>query len=153
MKSAWHGMEYFVEMGYLGLFLASFLAATILPLSSELVLSALILSDLPTLTLVFIATVGNVLGSIVNYLLGYWAKTGVIERYLKVSEKTLASAQKRFLKYGLLSLCFSWVPIIGDPLTLVAGLMRVPISWFLLLVTTGKLLRYTLIASIVSTSG
>ena len=72
-------MEYFSELGYFGLFIAAFLAATILPLSSEIVLSALLLSGLSPTALVAIATIGNVLGSLVNYVLGYWTSIGVIK--------------------------------------------------------------------------
>ena len=145
-------MEYFTELGYLGLFLSSFLAATILPLSSEVVLTALLLSDLPPIALVAIATTGNVLGSLTNYALGYWVSLEVIKKWLKISEEQFVQAEKRFVKYGLFSLCFAWVPIIGDPLTLIAGVLRIRLLWFIILVTAGKLLRYVVIALLVSTN-
>ena len=135
-------MEYFTELGYIGLFIASFLAATILPLSSELVLSVLLANGLPPTSLVIIATIGNVLGSLTNYALGYWASLGIVKKWLKLSEDEFVSAEQRFKKYGLLSLLFAWVPIIGDPLTVLAGILRIRLLWFVLLVTAGKLLRY-----------
>ena len=139
-------MEYFSELGYFGLFVAAFLAATILPLSSEIVLSALLLSGLSPIVLVTIAITGNVLGSLTNYALGYWASLGVIKKWLKISEEEFVRAEQRFVKYGLFSLCFAWVPIIGDPLTVLAGVLRIQLLWFVILVSVGKLMRYIVIS-------
>lgn len=133
------------EFGYVGLFIAAFLAATILPLSSEAVLSVLLLNGLSPTTLILIATVGNVLGSLTNYALGYWASLGHIQKWLKLSNTKFTLAEKRFKKWGLVSLLFAWVPIVGDPLTVVAGMLRVRLLWFVLLVSIGKYLRYTFI--------
>lgn len=138
-------MEHFTELGYIGLFIAAFLAATILPLSSEVVLSALLLSALPPTLLVVIATLGNVLGSLVNYALGYWASHSNIKKRLGLSENAFKNAEKHFKKFGLVALLFAWVPIIGDPLTVVAGVLRIRLRWFILLVTAGKLARYIVI--------
>lgn len=101
-------MEYFTELGYIGLFLAAFLAATILPLSSEVVLSALLLNHGSPATLVIIATIGNALGALTNYALGYWANLGVLRKWLKLSEKEMLNAEQRFQKYGIVSLLFAW---------------------------------------------
>lgn len=139
-------MEYFSELGYFGLFVAAFLAATILPLSSEIVLSALLLTGLSPIVLVTIAITGNVLGSLTNYALGYWASLGVIKKWLKISEEEFVRAEQRFVKYGLFSLCFAWVPIIGDPLTVLAGVLRIQLLWFVILVSVGKLMRYIVIS-------
>lgn len=142
-------MDYFSELGHVGLFIAAFLAATILPLSSEVVLSALLLSDLPPTTLVITATVGNVLGSLTNYALGYWASLVVVKKWLRMSEDDFLRAEQRFIKYGTFALLFAWVPVIGDPLTVIAGVLRVRLLWFLILVTAGKLLRYVVISYMV----
>lgn len=142
-------MEYFAEFGYLGFFIAAFLAATILPLSSELVLTALLLNGLSPTYLVIIATIGNVLGSLTNYGLGYWASKTVIQRWLRMSESEFVRAEERFKKYGIAALLFAWVPIIGDPLTVMAGILRIRLLWFLVLVTTGKFLRYYILATII----
>lgn len=142
-------MEYFVEYGYIGLFMAAFLAATILPLSSEVVLSVLLLSGASPITVVAVATAGNVLGSLTNYGLGYWASLGMVKQWLKLSEGEFLLAEQRFKQYGQWSLLFAWVPIIGDPLTLIAGILRVRLLWFLLLVTTGKCLRYIVVSYLV----
>lgn len=142
-------MEYFSELGHIGLFIAAFLAATVLPLSSEIVLSALLLSGLSPITLVIIATIGNVLGSLTNYALGYWAILGVIKKWFGMSEDDFVRAEQRFIKYGMFSLCFAWVPIIGDPLTVMAGILRIRLRWFLILVAAGKFLRYVVITYLI----
>lgn len=138
-------MEYFTELGHIGLFIAAFLAATILPLSSEVVLSGLLLSGLAPTPLILIATVGNVLGSLLNYALGYWATHNNIKKWLGLSEDNVLNAEKRFKKFGLTALLFAWVPVIGDPLTVVAGVLRIQLRWFILAVTAGKLARYMVI--------
>ena len=142
-------MEYFSDLGYAGLFLSAFLAATVLPLSSEIVLSALLLGGLSPTTLVIVATTGNVLGSLTNYALGYWASKVMVKTWLRMSEDDFVRAEQRFVKYGLFSLCFAWLPVVGDPLTVMAGVLRIRLRWFLLLVTAGKLLRYVVISYLV----
>ncbi|MGJ8619721.1 MAG: YqaA family protein [Methylophilaceae bacterium] len=142
-------MAFFSELGYIGLFVAAFLAATILPLSSELVLSALLISGLSPASLVAVATLGNVLGALTNYLLGYWASLGIVKKWLKCSEVEFVRAEQRFKKYGILSLLFAWIPIIGDPITVIAGVLRINLLLFLILVTTGKLLRYIVVSYLI----
>ena len=142
-------MEFLVDFGYFGLFLAAFLAATILPLSSELVLTALLLNDLAPEMLILVATIGNVLGSLTNYGIGYWASKGIIQQWLKMSEQEFVKAEERFQKYGLFSLLFAWVPVIGDPLTVIAGILRVNLVWFIILVTLGKLTRYVIVSYLI----
>jgi len=139
-------MDSFAELGYLGLFVAAFLAATILPLSSEVVLSTLLLNGLSPVVLVAFATIGNALGSLTNYALGYWASLEVIKKWLKISEKEFVRAEQRFVKFGLFSLCFAWVPVIGDPITVMAGILRIRLLWFVVLVTAGKLMRYIVVS-------
>jgi len=139
-------MESFTELGYFGLFISAFLAATILPLSSEVVLSVLLLNGLLPAALVAIATIGNVLGALTNYALGYWASLAVIKKWLKMSEQDFIQAEQRFRKYGLFSLCFAWLPVIGDPITVIAGVLRIRLLWFIVLVAAGKLMRYVVIS-------
>lgn len=147
-------MEVFSELEFVGMFIAAFLAATILPLSSELVLSTLLLSGFASIPLIIVATIGNVLGSLTNYALGYWVRFGGlgfggIGKWFKLSDTQFYKAEKRFKQYGLIALCFAWVPIIGDPLTVVAGSLRVRLAWFIVLVTSGKLLRYIALSYLV----
>jgi len=139
-------MEYFTEFGFAGLFLASFLAATILPLSSEVVLTVLLLNGLNSSLLVGVATVGNVLGSLLNYAIGLRGGDFLVREILKISEEESVKAQQIFKKYGVFSLLFAWVPVIGDPLTVVADVLKINILLFLVLVTSGKLIRYLVIS-------
>ena len=139
-------MEYFTEFGYAGLFLASFLAATILPFSSEVVLSFLLLNNLNPTTLVLVATFGNVLGSLTNYAIGFWGSILVIKKIFRMSEDEYIKSEQRFNKYGVFSLLFAWVPVVGDPLTVVAGALRINILLFFSLVASGKLIRYVVIS-------
>lgn len=131
---------------YIALFTLAFLAATVLPLSSELLLIALLQEQHSVIALVLIATAGNVLGSCVNWFLGVSILRFRHKRWFYFSETQIEKAQKGFNRYGTWSLLLAWVPVIGDPLTLLAGVMRVKFSTFLLLVTTGKLFRYIFIA-------
>ncbi len=139
-------MEYFSEFGYAGLFFASFLAATILPLSSEVVLGGLLLSGLNPTLLVGVATSGNVLGAFVNYAIGFCGSAFLAKKVLKIADVESLKAQQRFKKYGVCSLFFAWVPVVGDPLTFVAGALKINIWLFFVLVTAGKLMRYVLIS-------
>lgn len=139
-------MACFTAFGYAGLFLASFLAATILPLSSEVVLSFLLLKDLDPVVLVGVATSGNVLGAFVNYAIGFWGSTFLVTKVLRLSEADCRTAEHRFKKYGVFSLFFAWVPVVGDPLTVIAGVLKINILLFFVLVTAGKLIRYVIIS-------
>jgi membrane protein YqaA with SNARE-associated domain len=132
--------------GYIGLFVAAFLAATLLPLGSEMILAALLLSGLSPSGLVLVATAGNVLGSCSNYWLGCYASQSLLQRWCGISEQSLVKARSIFQRYGLWSLCFAWLPVVGDPLTLLAGILKIRLLWFVLLVTSGKFLRYLLVA-------
>ncbi|WP_149086870.1 YqaA family protein [Pseudomonas prosekii] len=132
---------------YIGLFLAAFGAATLLPLQSEALLVGLLLSDKYWLwSLLAVATLGNVLGSLVNWGLGRGIERFRERRWFPVSPKHLETARKHYQRYGHWSLLLSWLPIIGDPLTLVAGVMREPLGRFLLIVTLAKGARYAVLA-------
>lgn len=139
-------MEYFVELGYIGLFIAAFLAATILPIGSEVVLVGLLLNDFSPTWVVTVATIGNVLGSIINYVIGFFGSAFFIYKVLKISPQKFEKAQVAFEKWGAVSLLLAWVPIIGDPLTVIAGVLRINIWLFLVLVTIGKLGRYLVVS-------
>ncbi|MBA1279092.1 YqaA family protein [Stutzerimonas stutzeri] len=135
--------------GYFGLFLAAFAAATLLPAQSEAVLVGLLLSELfSPWMLLGVATLGNVLGSLANWLIGRYIERLRDKRWFPVSEKQLDKAQRAYHRYGRWSLLLSWVPIIGDPLTVVAGTLREPLWSFLLLVTLAKGGRYLLLAGV-----
>jgi membrane protein YqaA with SNARE-associated domain len=131
------------DFGIVGLFFSSLLAATIFPAQSEAVLVGLHLTGkYSAALLIFIATLGNVLGACINWLLGRYLEYFKQRRWFPVKQAALDKAARTYQRYGVWSLLFSWVPIIGDPLTVIAGLLRTPFPLFLLLVTIGKLARY-----------
>ena len=133
-------------MIYLSLFFISFLAATILPFSSELTLAGLIAtSNYNNLLLLIIASLGNILGSVINWILGFYSRTLAAKKWFPFKDKQIKKSSKWFSKFGKWSLLFAWVPIIGDPLTLVAGLLRVRFLDFIILVAIGKVSRYLVV--------
>lgn len=128
---------------YIGLFFAAFGAATLLPLQSEALLVGLLLSERYAIWLLLaVATLGNVLGSLVNWWLGTRLEQFKDRRWFPVSPSHLDKARRHYQRYGYWSLLLSWLPIIGDPLTLVAGVMGEPWRRFLLIVALAKGLRY-----------
>ncbi|MCC6912122.1 MAG: DedA family protein [Rhodospirillaceae bacterium] len=135
---------------YAGLFTAAFLAATIFPAQSEAALAALVLAgDQPVMALIAVASVGNVLGAVVNWLLGRGVERFKERRWFPAKAETLARAQGWYQRYGKWSLLLSWAPFIGDPITVVAGVMREPLPVFLALVTVAKAGRYLAVAAAV----
>ncbi|MEQ8331623.1 YqaA family protein [Nisaea sp.] len=138
------------ELGvYGGLFLLSFLAATFLPAQSEFGLVGLILAqDYSLLLLVTVASVGNTLGSVVNWLLGRSVDRFSDRKWFPVSPAQMNRACGWYRKYGQWSLLLSWAPFIGDPLTLAAGVLREPFGRFLLLVAIAKTGRYIVVAAL-----
>ena len=133
-------------MIYTSLFIISFLAATILPLSSELTLAGLIATNnYNNLLLLITASIGNILGSIVNWTLGFYSRNLTSMKWFLFKDEQIKRSSHWFNKFGKWSLLFAWVPIIGDPLTLAAGLLRVKFTEFLILVSIGKVFRYFLI--------
>lgn len=129
------------------MFASAFLAATIVPAQSEAVLVAFLLSGDHSLWLMLLAaSFGNVLGSIINYGLGLYAQSLSGRSWFPVSEKSLEKASRAYHRYGRWSLLLSWAPIIGDPLTVAAGVLREPFWSFLVLVTVAKVGRYLVLA-------
>ena len=138
-------------MIYSSLFAISFLAATILPFSSELTLAGLIAtSNYDNLLLLIVASFGNVLGSVVNWALGFYSRKLTTKKWFPFKDEQIEKSSKWFNKFGRWSLLFAWIPIIGDPLTLAAGLLRVKFIEFLILVTIGKVSRYLAIFYLLS---
>jgi membrane protein YqaA with SNARE-associated domain len=134
----------------LTLALSAFLAATLVPLSSEVALGAVIAAGAdPWLTLL-VASSANTAGSVVNWLLGRGIVHFQQRAWFPVNPQQLAVAQQRFTRYGQWSLLLAWVPLIGDPLTVVAGVLRVNFLIFVLLVAIGKTARYALVLFIIT---
>lgn len=132
----------------LGLFMSAFGAATLLPLQSEAVLVGLLVDVHPAGLLVAIAIAGNVLGSVVNWLLGGYIEHFRDRRWFPITDAQRHRAQTFYHRYGKWSLLLSWVPIIGDPLTVVAGLMREPLHSFVGIVLLAKLGRYLVLTAV-----
>ncbi|MBP9955838.1 YqaA family protein [Geopseudomonas guangdongensis] len=138
-----------LELGYLGLFLAAFGAASLLPLQSEAVLVGLLLAEShPVAALLVVATAGNLLGSLLNWWLGRSLDRFRHRRWFPVGAAQLDRAQHWYRRYGRWSLLLSWLPVVGDPLTLVAGMLRESLWVFLLLVGLAKGLRYLALAAL-----
>ena len=136
-------------MVYLTLFAVSFLAATLLPLGSEALLVYDISQNDSLLLLWSFATLGNTLGSMVNYWLGLKGEA-YLEKKGHVSVEKMEKARGFFAKYGGWTLLLSWAPIIGDPLTFIAGVLRYNFKWFTLIVFIAKGLRYAIIIFLAS---
>lgn len=128
------------------LFFTALLSATLLPGGSEAMLVYRLSAGDGVWPTVLTATAGNVLGSLITYGLGRLGNEGLQRKYLRMSPAALARGERWFRRYGQWALLFAWLPIVGDPLCLVAGLARAPLAWFIVLVTIGKFGRYAFIA-------
>ena len=133
---------------FLGLFLSAFLAATLVPAQSELTLGYLVINtDYSMVLMVTVASLGNTIGATINWFIGL----GIVRSVIR-SEKIKTSTRYRtgikwFTKYGKWTLLLSWVPFIGDPITVIAGLLKVPLKTFLLIVALAKTSRYVIVAT------
>jgi membrane protein YqaA with SNARE-associated domain len=127
----------------IGVFLSAFFAATLLPFSSEIVLSAFYgARNGDAVTLWLVASTGNVLGALVNWALGRYLLHWQDRKWFPFKANQIQSAELWFHRYGVWTLLMAWVPVVGDPLTFVAGFLRVKVWLFLILVTIGKAGRY-----------
>ena len=139
-----------ILISYFQLFIISFFAATILPFSSELVLSTMLLTDsFDKYLLLVVASFGNILGSSVNWYLGKKILIFKDKKWFPANERQITKGEIYFKKYGIWSLLLAWLPIIGDPLTVVAGILRVKFFTFLLLVSISKISRYIFLIFII----
>ncbi|MBE0599134.1 MAG: DedA family protein, partial [Desulfuromonadales bacterium] len=117
--------EFLLSHGLPALFVLSFLAATLLPLGSEWLLAALLLKGVDPLWSVTLATAGNTLGAMTTYAIGVWGGPLLIGRLLRIDLATRQRAERFYHRFGSWSLLLSWLPVIGDPLCLVGGVLRV----------------------------
>ena len=134
---------------YWSLFVSALLSATLQPGSSEVLLIYKLGQGDDPLLLLLSATSGNLLGSLVTYLMGIGGNALIHKRWLGINELSLARAERWFQRFGIYSLLLAWLPVIGDPLCLLAGLMKVRVMPFILLVGFGKALRYASIIYLV----
>lgn len=135
-----------LQPGYGCLFLLSFLASSLLPLGSEWLLVMMLLKGYPPLATVMTATLGNYFGAVTTYLIGTLGSEWLITRVLRVSAAQREHACGQYRRFGTFTLFFSWLPVIGDPLCLVGGMMRTDFRLFTLLVASGKFVRYAALA-------
>lgn len=135
-------------MIYLVLFLSAFISATLIPFGSEALLIYDIKEGYNVYILVLVATIGNSLGSIVNYFLGLKGEEFLVRKNL-LKEKSIEKTKYYFNKYGSICILFSWLPIIGDPITFIAGVLKFNLKLFIILVFIAKFLRYAFLAFII----
>lgn len=138
------------DLGLLGLFIGCLLSATVIPFSSEALLAGVLLLDYSPWTVILVATLGNTIGGMSCYLLGWLCKWSWIERFLKVKEETLAKASAKVGKYGSFAALLAWLPVIGDVIALALGLMRTRVIPTSVLMFVGKGLRYMVVAWLLS---
>jgi len=143
---AMNGVLDLAVYGYAGLFLASFLASTVLPFGSEALLILLISEGFDPMSLVIVASVGNYCGACTTYYIGLVGRKDLVEKYLSIPQQRLNNAEKWFKKYGAYSLLFTWIPIIGDAITAMGGIMKLDFKAFSIFVFLGKFLRYLIVA-------
>jgi membrane protein YqaA with SNARE-associated domain len=135
-------IDFIFQFGYFGLFLISYLSATLLPLASEVFVLAMPRLGYNVWLITLSATAGSYLGSLTNYYVGRRGGDFILSRYMETKPKALARAERFFQRWGTVTLFFSWVPFIGDPLTAVAGAFHVDLRIFSFWVLFGKTLRY-----------
>ena len=138
-----------MELTLWTVFFSAFIASTILPAASEFTLWAVVADD-PTLLWpgIMVASFGNTLGASINWLLGRYLSNFADRKWYPLSHERQDRASAWFRRFGIWALLFSWLPVIGDPLTVVAGIFRVSFLPFLVLVTVGKTGRYIVVASL-----
>ena len=132
------------ELGYLGLFITCFLAATILPIASEVFLITMLAAKYDPLNCLFIASTGNTLGSYLNFGIGYIGNPEWLKK-LRVKQKTIESWKASIQKYGVWLALLSWLPIVGDIIGIALGFFRANIFWSFFFMAIGKFIRYLLV--------
>ncbi len=137
-------VEFLVEWGYIGLFIGAFIAATILPFSSDVMLIALLAAGSDPIIAVVSATLGNWLGGLTSYYIGYLGKWEWIEKFLKVQRKTLEAQSSKVQRYGALLALMTWLPFIGDVMAVALGFYRVNPTTSAIYMLLGKCARFIL---------
>ena len=138
-------------MVYFSLFTISFLGGSILPVSSELTLVGLLgTNNYNEIGLLITASLGNILGAVCNWILGFYLLKYINKKWFPFTQDQIRKASLWFKKFGVWSLLFAWVPIVGDPLTLAAGVLKSHFFIFLSLVSIGKISRYFFLYYLVS---
>ena len=142
--------DFLFSLGYFGLFIISFLSASLVPLASEFFVLGMPPLGYNVWLVIVVATIGSYSGSLLNYYFGEKGTDFVLGRYIKINPKTWARAERFYERWGPVALFFSWVPFIGDPLTAVAGALHMHLGVFSFWVLFGKTLRYLVLLGIAS---
>ena len=138
-------IEFLIGNGYWGMLIASFLAGSVFPFSSEVVMAALMATGLDPWLLAFYGTIGNVLGALLNYGIGRMGKVEWFEKYLHVKQKDLDRAERFVAGRGAWMGFFAFLPILGSAITVLLGLMRSNIVITFIAITLGKIFRYIIL--------
>ncbi|MEN8139490.1 MAG: YqaA family protein [Bacteroidota bacterium] len=138
-------METLVEFGYLGLFIASFLAGSVMPLGSEVLYGLLFYKNFDPVSLLLVASVGNWLGSMTNYWIGTFGKWEWITKYLKVPQEKVEKQFKYIHKFDYFMALLCWLPILGTPIAIALGFMRSSLIKVTIFMFLGKFLRYLIL--------
>jgi membrane protein YqaA with SNARE-associated domain len=125
------------------------MASTVVPIGSEWLLISMAMKGFDPVLIVSTATAGNTLGACTTYGVGIYGSTWMIQKLFRMDERAQKRAEKFYARYGIWSLLFSWLPIIGDPICFAGGLLRIHFGLFVLLVLAGKLFRYALLTILV----
>ena len=135
-------METFAEWGYIGLFAACFIAATLIPMASEIVLSLFILTNYDFTTSIIVASLGSWVGGMSSYYLGWLGRWDIVEKYSKLTKEQIKAYQSRIRKWGGLIAFFSWAPVVGDPLAVALGFFRINVYTVTFWMLIGKSIRF-----------
>ncbi len=138
--------DFLAHYGYGALFVLSFLASTLIPLGSEWLLATLLLQRYDPVLSVAVASIGNYLGACTTYGIGIWGGPFLTKSLLRIDDSARERAERFYARYGSWSLLLSWLPLIGDPLCLVGGVLRTGFGRYSLLVFGGKFGRYAVVA-------
>jgi membrane protein YqaA with SNARE-associated domain len=134
-----------LELGYFGLFLATFLAATVVPFSSEAILAAMLYANFDPVACLIVASAGNTLGGVSSYLLGYWGSWSILHKWFRVDEIKIERWRENINKYGSITALLCWTPFVGDLIAVALGVFRARMVPVFVFMTIGKALRYIFI--------
>ncbi len=143
-------METLLEPGYLGMFFSAFLAATVLPFSSDIIYGLMLLNQYDPFWTTVMASLGNSLGGMSSYFLGYFGYWVFIEKYLQVKKAKVEAWQEKVARFGSWPALITWLPVIGDPIAIALGFFKLNVYKVAVLMLIGKSLRYITIGIIIS---
>ncbi len=134
-----------IELGYLGLFIGTFLSATLIPFPSDLIVIAAYEGGMPIAPVLAVATIGNLLGALTNYYIGYKSHSDKLIKKFKLNEEKLAKWELRLSKWGIYLGLIAWIPIIGEPMVAALGFFRVKFIPLMFMMLIGKFTRYSVL--------